>query len=86
MKKKFSELNTVHIDVFAGNESMAVALHVTTSTHTNSPEGNRYNKLVLKLQCCRVQEQNSNWLPPRKIRHRTSTTYSLKKDLTIQDF
>jgi N-acetylmuramoyl-L-alanine amidase CwlA len=36
MKKKYSELNTEHINVFAGNESMAVALHVTTSTHTNS--------------------------------------------------
>jgi hypothetical protein len=81
MKKKFSELNTVHIRVFAGYESMAVALHVTTSTHTNSPEGNRYNKLVLKLQCCRVQEQNSNWLPPRKIRQQTSTTKTPLKDL-----
>jgi hypothetical protein len=36
MKKKYSELYTVHINVFAGNESMAVALHVTTSAHTNS--------------------------------------------------
>lgn len=44
---------------------MAVALHVTTSTH-KFPQGNQYNKVVLKLQCCKVQEQNSNWLPPRK--------------------